>query len=294
MNRVIFAWLGLAVCALAPRLAGAGEAPSPPPAPAAQELWDRARAAAIGRFERIPPFVAYIMDGTFERMGKVKAFHYRYVLRTRDGRENVVQLPDSPRDKVDGRMHTDDASLVSPFTVFDLRPHRPGERASAFEVRSTPLPEPSPSSAPGLTVIGGVKTVGHTYDVELVGRERLDGAEVWHLRAWPRYDEQHHPIRDLYTRVSDDQPVRIVIQTTATAGPVHSRPSVVVDYRDFGGTWMVHHVSADVQLRLAFIGFGGTLAATIHDVSFPADQPDWMFDGKLLAEHLKAGATPAP
>ena len=41
-----------------------------------------------------------------------------------------------------------------------------------------------------------------------------------------------------------------------------SRPSVVVDYRDFGGTWMVEHVAADVQLRMAFIGFGALMFLT--------------------------------
>jgi hypothetical protein len=41
-------------------------------------------------------------------------------------------------------------------------------------------------------------------------------------------------------------------------------------------------------VRLLFLSVGGTFSATISHVSYPADAPDWKFDAKLLAAHLRA------
>jgi len=102
----------------------------------------------------------------------------------------------------------------------------------------------------------------------------------------PRFDPAQHRVRDVYTRVTDDQPVRIVIQATAIVGPIHSSPSFVFDYGLYDGHWLVDQAGTDIAIQLPFVRMGGALTIRVHDVTFPSDEPDWMFDGKLLAEHL--------
>jgi hypothetical protein len=138
------------------------------------------------------------------------------------------------------------------------------------------------------TVIGRTTAVTKVYDVTLVGREEIAGVPVWHLHTNARFDEEHHPIADVYMRVDDDEPLRIAIRLQGSAGPVHIRPTITFDYRDFDGTWMIEHVATEVTVRLLFLSVGGTFSATISHVSYPADAPDWKFDAKRLAAHRRA------
>ncbi len=268
-------------------------APSPANAPdaiSADELFARARAKARARIAHLPPYVEYRLDANFARKGKNNRQHFRYVIRTSDGKQFEEHVPDSPSDRIDTTPNVNDGSRIfSPFTTFDLRPKRAGERLSQFEAQSTP--EPQPSASPGETVIGRVATVTRVYDVTLVGRERLHGTEVWHLHTKANFDERHHPIVDIYTRVTDDEPVRIDINVTASAGPLKTRPTIAFSYADFDGTWMVSELATDITMRMLFLSFGGTINGTISHVTYPQSEPDWMFDERLLKEHL--AATPA-
>jgi hypothetical protein len=270
--------------ALAPRAAQSQTAspPAEPPPLDATAIYDRARATVAAR--STPPFIAYTQYAAFIRHGKVQAEHARIVLRMADGRAYVTPVPDSPSDRIDTRPVVRDRPLVYPTTSFGLVKRRSGEASSLYEASSTPLPSPEVSGPP---VIGRVVSTARDYDPTLLGTEDLAGARVYHLKLVPRFDPQHHPIRDLYVDTTSFDPRRIAIEVWAAAGPVRSRPTVSVDFAPIDGTWLISHAAMDFVLRFAFLNYAGSAEFRTSDISFPAAEPDWMFDPKLLAEHLR-------
>jgi hypothetical protein len=252
-----------------------------PPALEAAVILDRARAQVAAR--KIPPYIAYTQYAALARHGRTRAEQARIVLRTADGKVNSTPLPDSPNDRVDATPTVDDRPLVFPTTTFGFARRGPGEAPSQYESRSTPAAGPS-----GPAVIGHVTATARDYDATLVGSETLAGAGVYHLRLVPRFDPQHHPIREMWIDASTFDPRRIAIELWAQTGPVRSRPTVTVDFAPVDGTWLVSHAAMDFVLRFAFLNYGGSGDFRISDVSFPTSEPDWMFDRKGLAAHLHA------
>jgi hypothetical protein len=270
----------------------AGMAAAQPLALDAIAIYDRARATVAAR--TIPPFIAYSQYAAFMRHGRVRAERARVVLRMADGRANITPIPDSPGDRLDTHPTVADRPLVYPTTTFGLVKRRTGEAPSAYESASTPEPAPQPSGPP---VIGRVVSTTRDYDPALIGIENLAGASVYHLKLVPRFDPRHHPIRDLYVDTTTFDPRRITIEVWASVGPVSSRPTVTVDFAPVEGTWLIAHAAMDFVLRLAFLSYAGSAEFRTSDISFPAAEPDWMFDAKLLADHARTAeraAKPAP
>ncbi len=257
------------------------------PAPDAVQIYDRARAAVAAR--RLPPFIAYTQYAAFMRHGKVQAESARVVIRTADGKANITRLPESPADRVDTTPAVA-RPLVYPTTSFGLVKKRAGEDVSTFEAP----PLPAAPDAGGPAVIGRVNATARDYDPRLTGVEMLAGTSVYHLVLVPRFDPRRHPIRAMYVDTLDFNPRRITIEVWAQAGPVRSRPSVDVDFAPVNGTWLITHASMNFVLRLMFFAYGGSAEFRTSDVSFPAAEPDWLFDSALLRGHRPDGATPAP
>jgi hypothetical protein len=265
----------------------AATAPTPAPVPGARSIYDRARATVAAR--ALPPFIAYTEYTAFERRGKIKAKRARVVVRMADGRASITALPDSPQDRLDTRPMVKDRPLVYPTTTFGLVRRRHGEQPSAYESASSAAPEID-SNRP--RVIGRVASTARDYDPVFEGVESVAGARVYHLRLVPRFDPQHHPIRELYVDTATFDPRRIAIEVWAKAGPVRSRPTVVVDFAPVAGTWVIAHASMDFVLRLGFLNYSGSAEYRVSDVSFPAGEPDWMFDPAALRRHLDPGPPP--
>jgi hypothetical protein len=269
-------------------VAGLGNAAAQTPAATladALAIYDRTRAVVAAR--SIPPFIAYTQDAELIRHGKRRVERARIVLRMSDGKANVTPLA-AGSDRPTGGPHVEERPLVNPTTTFGLVRRRANEAPSAYEPRSTPMPESSDSP----TVIGHVKAANRDYDPRLVGTEILDGSPVYHLALVPRADPEHHPIRDLYVDTQTYQPRRMAIEVYAEAGPIHSRPTATVDFAPVDGTWLIDHASMDFVLRFAFFAYGGSGEFQISDVGFPPSEPDWLFDARGLSEH--ANASPAP
>ena len=271
-------------------LLGRAEARPPgddPPAapPSAIEIFDRTRGVVAAR--TIPPYVAYTQYVAFIRRGKVRAERSRVVLRMADGKANITAIPDSPRDRVDPQPAVKDRPLVYPTTTFGLVKRRGGERPSGYESRSTPQPDPG-----GPPVIGRVASVSRDYVPTLVGVEQVAGNPAYHLALAPRFDPEHHPIRAMWVATATFEPVRMAIEVWAAAGPVKSRPTVNVDFAPVGGVWLIAHAAMDFVLRFAFLSYAGSGEFRTSDVSFPAAEPDWMFDPAALRRH--PAAAPAP
>jgi hypothetical protein len=258
-------------------------------APEALEIFDRTRARVAARV--LPPFIAYTEYAAFMRHGKIRAQHDRVILRTADGRADITPVPDSAQDRIDGKPSVD-RPIVNPTTSFGLVKRRTGETASPYETQTAPLPEPAADAA-GPHLIGHVSSHPRDYDPTLIGIEQIGGARVYHLKLVPRFDPQHHPIRDLYVDTQTYDPRRMAIEVFAAVGPVRSRPTVVVDFAPVDSTWMIDHASMDFVLRLAFLAYGGSAEYRTSEISFPASEPDWLFDAKELAEHLRAQPAPA-
>lgn len=273
-------------CAVLAQMAPAAAQPTYEPLDALA-IYDRAHATVAAR--SIPAYIAYTQYAVFIRHNKRRAERSRVVLRMTDGKANITRLPDSPGDRVDTRPTVKERPLVYPTTTFGFVKRRSGEAPSAYESPSTPLPAPEPT---GPAVIGRVVSVARDYDPTLVGTENLDGAPVYHLKLVPRFDPAHHPIRDLYVDTLTFDPRRIAIEVRAAVGPVRSRPTVNVDFAPVDGNWLISHAAMDFVLRLAFFTYGGSAEFRVSDVSFPAREPDWMFDAALLADHVRTSGVP--
>jgi hypothetical protein len=268
--------------------AGAGRACAQTPAPAldARTIYDRTRATVAAR--TLPPFIAYTEYAAFERRGKIKVQRAHVVVRLADGRANITAIPNSPGDRVDTRPVVKDRPLVYPTTTFGLVKRRAGEQPSTYEsAAATPAREPH-----GLPVIGRVAAPARDYEPALVGIETLAGARVYHLKLVPRFDPRHHPIRELYVDATTYDPRRIAIEVWAAAGPVHSRPTVSVDFAPVAGVWMIAHATMDFVLRFGFLAYAGSAEYRVSDVSFPAAEPAWMFDQHALAQHVSSAPGP--
>jgi hypothetical protein len=277
----------VAGCATWGGLPAAAQTAAPPDALA---IYDRTRETVARRV--VPPYIAYTDYAAFARHGRIHAQHARVIIRMSDGKTNVTPIPDSPQDRLDTRPSVRDRPLVYPTTTFGLVKRRTGEAPSAYESASTPPPVAADTAGPRL--IGHVSSNARDYDPTLVGTESLDGATVYHLTLVPRFDPEHHPIRALWVDTATYEPRRIAIEVWAQAGPVHSRPTVTVDFAPIDGVWLIAHASMDFVLRFTFLNYGGSAEYRISDVTFPAAEPDWLFDAAALARHLATAKSAAP
>jgi hypothetical protein len=266
---------------------------SPAAAPDANEIYDRARAAANAA--RLPAFLSYDSLATFARKGKVKAERYRVVLRSADGKSYVTPVPDSPRDRLDTRPRVQDAPpYLSPYNTFGLIERKAGEQPSPYEARGTPAPGTPAASGP--PVIGSVTVTARPYEISLLGIETLGGRTVYHLALRPLRDPVHRRLRELFVATDSYRLERAVIQAYGAAGPLHTRPLVTIDYAPAGDGQAIVRISVDVTLRAFFFSYGGHGEYRAENLATPSMEPDWMFDKGLLAEHERAdpNATPPP
>ncbi len=285
-----------ALLAVAPSAASAqaqaAQTPAPQASPAvvpdANAIYDRARAAANAG--RLPPFLSYETDATFARKGKIKAEHYRVVLRSADGKSYVTPVPDSPRDRLDTRPRVQDAPpYLSPFNTFGLIERKAGEKPSLEESPGTPaLGAPPAPQASGPPVIGSVTVTARPYEISLVGIETLGDRTVYHLALRPIRDPVHRRLRELFVATDTYRLERAVIQAYGAAGPLHTRPLVTIDYAPAGDAQAIVRISVDVTLRAFFFAYGGHGEYRAANIATPEAAPDWMFDAALLAEHLRA------
>jgi hypothetical protein len=266
-----------------PTNAPAVPSPDAPPL-SATDIYDRTRAVVNAR--TTPAFVVCHEDESFARKGRVQTTHDDFIFRTADGQANLTPIPDSPRDKIDVTPQV--TTGLYPLTVFGLVKRKPGEKPSVYEVASTPQPDASPEG--DMKVIGSVKSVARDYDATLIGIETLDGASVYHLGMRPRFDPAHHPIRALYVDTATFDPRRIAIEVYASAGPISSRPTVVFDYKPIDGNWVITHAFGEFVLRMGPFAYGGSVDYQASAYRFPAGEPDYLFDKKELAAHMKESA----
>lgn len=248
----------------------------------ANEIYDRARAAAYAA--RLPAFLSYETHATFARKGKIKAEHFRVVMRTADAKSYVTPLPDSPRDRLDTTPRVQDAPpYLSPFNTFGLIERKAGEKPSRYEAPGTPAP-----AASGPPVIGSVTVTARPYDISLLGIETLGSRSVYHLVLHPVRDPVHRRLRELFVATDTYRLERAVIQAYGAAGPLHTRPLVTIDYAPAGDAQAIVRISVDVTLRAFFFAYGGHGEFRAEQVTTPSAAPDWMFDAALLAEHERA------
>jgi hypothetical protein len=272
----------LAFLTVATASAGFSQTPGPAAgAPDANEIYDRARAAANAR--TLPPYLSYVTHATFERKGKIKAEHYRVVLRTSDGAAYVTPLADSPRDRIDVRPRADARPpYLSPFNTFGLIDAKAGAKPSLYEA-----PGPAASEPP---LIGSVTVTARAYDVALLGIEALGERPVYHLALRPVRDPEHHRLRELFVATDSFRLERAVIQAYGAMGPLRTRPLATIEYAPAGGAQAIVRIDVDVTLRAFFFAYGGHGQFRAEQLETPATEPAWMFDKDLLAAHERSAA----
>ena len=214
-----------------------------------------------------PRYVAYVIDIQSTAYGKHYHEGYRALLRTYDDALVVKQSP----------VYTSNLP-VNPygFSFFGLnREGKPQDHIEPpfgvpwmsatydFDLARGPVPKredalalPEPSPAP---VIGRVAVTGGDYDVTLVGREALDGADVYHLSLRPLRDPFQNRVRDLWVDAKSFDVRKLVTDGIFTRGPATTVPWTVT-FVQLHGHWFIRQEVTTATVRITSHVFGGSTA----------------------------------
>jgi hypothetical protein len=146
--------------------------------------------------------------------------------------------------------------------------HDPDPRATA-----TPTPEPTP----GLHEIAAVFAKNRTYDVALVGTDRIDGAPAYHLALHPLREPHRYRLRDLWIDVATFAPRKLIEALNFTNGPGTAVPwSVTFEERD-GALYIDRETAlAPMQYRALVYTQASVSIEDLHPVEkLPRDLSDF-------------------
>jgi hypothetical protein len=278
------------VLALTPVLAGATPAPDAVELSPVQIYW-RAQ-AAVNRLAQ-PPYIAFTFENqgylfandTAEQRSVVPTHEFlRAVVRVADGSAVITALKnfagqDISRPRPFVINTTSDYFAVSnifrlgdfPLADFGLRygtPSRPG-----FFEPAGPLATASP-----LHVIATVVAFEPPpYKIVNLGDATVGGQPVYHLGLDPLREPSHNVLRQMWIDKTTFLPVRYVALRTVIIPDEYLKYLVTVD-------------SAVIDEHIVNVGASGNSSIGlgkwhVSDVSFPASEPDWVFDRAQWARH---------
>jgi hypothetical protein len=240
----------------------------------ALELYDHAFAAA--RAQRVPAYVDYVMHIAYTHKHTTEREDDHIVLRTSDGAAFVESLNASGQ-RSPPHVANRPPYGVAPISLVGLYHYKTSGASSIFEAAETPEPSASPPAE-----IGRVTATAHPYDVAFAtGEPRGD-----HLLLTPRFDPDHHTLRELYLNSETFLPVRSIVQARLGVAGLMTRPLFTIDYSVVDGIDVISHAWTSFTFRVAFVTYSGSFDYTTSDVSFPAAEPDSLFD-----HPMKSGAS---
>ncbi|HEY3675138.1 MAG TPA: hypothetical protein VGK84_04035 [Candidatus Tumulicola sp.] len=244
-----------------------------------------------------PPYIVF----TFENQGAVgdQPVHelLRVLVRTDDG----VAVMTVIRDFRGNTLSTPRATVVSkkldflnvsnvlrlgdfPLADFGLRYVRPA-RPDFFDsdpTAATGAATAATAATPNLKVIATVGAgAGQQYHVADPGIVEIDGKPAYHFAVTPVRNSKHNTLREIWIDTTTNLPVRYIAQRFIENYPGDDYSYyIAVDAREIDG----HLVNVDADGSSLLRGLLGKWQ--ISDVSFPASEPDWVFDRDQWKLHI--------
>ena len=258
----------------------------------AETIFDATR-AAVSHLDD-PPFVAFTLQDDGHSDNGVQEERLRLLVRASDGAAVVIPL--KRQDGVDiahpsplvihGASYGSLTyiSRVGDFTLygFGLRygtPTRPG----IFDAPGTPEPEGTPIKS-----IAVVRAYDPGYRIVDLGDTTIGDRSLYHLGLTPVRDPGHHVLRELWIDRATSLPVRYLAEI-----PVHYPDSgQVVEHAATIDTALLdgHLTNTKVNGRFRIVvgpaETDGVVKWSVSQVSFPASEPDWVFDLKQWPKHI--------
>lgn len=194
----------------------------------------------------------------------------RFVVRMSDGRTFA-------QDVATGTIFMRGGYIVGPAgTPIGFFRSIAGTSGTAFSNAPPPNLAPDPFAPPSIAT---VVSVDRAYAAMLAGTDTSGPHGAYHLVLRPLGDPAKLPLRDVWVDRTSFAVTGLTYERHATdnapAGTVHYEfaPLGTLPY------WTVIRISA--SLPVASGGPPATPEATLENVSFPSDEPNWMFDQAL-------------
>lgn len=147
-----------------------------------------------------------------------------------------------------------------------------------------PHATPSPGTqdvsgvAGGPPIIAAVRVNGSRYyHIDFVGREALDGNDVYHLRLRAYRDANEHPLTDLYV-----DPGTYLVREARGEASAHfvigsGRAAGIVDFDRVGEFWLVKRERFDAAANAVFVHVRAAADITATNMTTPPELPGVTF-----------------
>ncbi len=118
----------------------------------------------------------------------------------------------------------------------------------------------------------------HTYEVTLVGVDRIGDRSCYHLALRPLLDASRYPLRELWVDQNDFQ----IIQLTYERPYDERHTKAIVHYRlapvGNPATWAIVHIDAAATVHEFLSSSVERVSDDLSEISFPVSAPDWYFE----------------
>jgi len=257
----------------------------------AQIIFNAAR-AAITHLED-PPYVAFTLQDEGHTDNSVQEERLRVLVRASDGAAIVIPLKTPsgvdvahPSPLVIHGPNYGSLSYITrlgDFTLYDFglrygAPRRPG----LFDAPGTPEPEATPDKS-----IAVVRAYNPGYRVVDLGDTTLDGLAVYHLQLIPIHDPGHHVLREIWIDRATSLPMRYLAEIPVRypdSGQVVEHQAIIYATVLDGHLTNVR-VDGRFRILVGPVEKDGTMKWDVSEVSFPASEPDWVFDLNQWPKH---------
>ena len=274
----------LAACVLV------AQAPAERPSPTA--IYQSA-AVAVNRLP-IPNYVAFTIESHSSQSAEDAFFTQqdkeRVLIRLRDDRGVVASLRG-----IDGDPHPQNGPrlVIGPdyeptseiWALGDFPTANPGIGNQLLPGVNFFDAGPADKNAP--PVIATVVAVNAPpYQIVDLGDGAIGGQAVYHLGLTPIHNARRFRLREIWIDKRTLLPVRYVAQRVVEDATPFSY-LVTVDTAVIGGH-LINVKLAGTYVRNGpnDIAINGVSSWRVSDVSFPAEVPDWVFEGRLWSEHM--------
>ncbi len=244
---------------------------------------DRYRAAAAW-LSSLPqrPYIAYVMDQTGSRRGRV--------------------LGTLTEDVVERRADRRSWNRVTAGTMFSLRDVKIGRH---YLIPDAFLPYRNESAPQGVLPTfdtpdpQGIKTIATvrsaiSYDVSLVANESLEGCgDVAHLRLRPLHDPQRYNVREMWVRRTDNRLCKATFASRLYQDDGQGTPYPTIDTASLDERGLITSWHSFVQLHFLIGTFAAVSDGTFSNVAWAQQEPDYLFERSQWDAHVRATQSPA-
>jgi hypothetical protein len=256
----------------------------------AHRIFDATREAVTQHVS--PPYVVFTLQDAGHSESSKQSERLRVLVRASDGaavvlplkNQNGVDVANPSPLVVTGPSYGSLSYIVrlGDFALYDFglrygKPVRPG----LFDAPGSPEPE-----ATQLQTLAVVRAYNPGYSIVDLGDTTLDGHPVYHLGLSPMRDAGHRVLREMWIDKGTYLPLRYLaaIPVSYAIGKLLENDATV-DTTLIDGHLTNTAVNGRYRIKLENKETNGIVNWSITDVSFPASEPDWVFDTQQWWQH---------